>query len=139
MDEIKAGDLVFLTQEYEDYVYKRNPKLTVPTEYRPSNVRFTNRLAKIEEIIDWNSPKGMKILELRKKSGKWINKPVEDCKYMVSVYYHDMKGRKGEQGVAVRGQPMYSRDPDTNAPFFVKVPDWIFREIAKKCETFEIQ
>jgi hypothetical protein len=136
---MKAGDLVFLTQEYENYVYERNPRMTIPTEYRPGNIKLVNRLAKIEEIIDWSSPNGIKIKEKRIKSGKWRDLPLEDCKYMVSVYYHDLKGRNGEQGVAQRGQPMFAKHPVTGAPFFVKVPDWIYGEIKKKCETFDIQ
>lgn len=136
---VEAGDLVFLTQEYENYVYERNPRMTVPTEYRPGNVKLVNRLAKIEEIIDWNSPNGIKIKEKRIKSGKWVNLPLEDCKFIISIYYHDLMGREGESGVAQRGQPMFEKNPTTGAPFFVKVPAWIYREIVKKCETFKIQ
>ena len=136
---IKAGDLVFLTQDYENYIYERNPRMTIPTEHRPAGIKLVNRLAKIEEIIDWDAPKGQKLLELRKKSGKWKDLPIMDCKYIVSVYYHDLKGRNGENGVAERGQPMFSHDPVTGVPFFVQVPDWVLKEILKKCETFDIQ
>ena len=139
MDDFKAGDLVFLTQAYENYLYERNPKLTIPTELRPAGIKFANRMAKIEDIIDWNSPKGKKVRELRVKSGKWKALPMDDCKFLVSTYFYELKGRKGEQGVAERGQPMFSRDPDTGAQFFVKVPDWIYKELIKKCETFEVQ
>ena len=140
MDEqLKAGDLVFLTQEYENYLYERNPKLTIPTEHRPGGLKLVNRLAKIEEIIDWDSPKGRKIRELRAKSGKWKSLPMDDCKYLVSTYFHDLVGRNGEHGVAERGQPMFSKHPDTGVPFFKKVPDWIYKEIVKKCETFDVQ
>jgi hypothetical protein len=138
-DQFKAGDLVLLTQEYENYVYERNPRLTIPTEHRPGGLKLVNRIAKIEEILDWDSPKGRKIRELRVKSGKWVSLPMEDCKFLVSTYFHDLKGRNGEQGVAERGQPMFSKNPDTGAPFFVKVPDWIYKEMVKKCETFDVQ
>jgi hypothetical protein len=136
---IKAGDLIFLTQDYENYVYEHNLRMTIPTERRPAGIRLVNRLAKIEEIIDWDTPKGQKILELRKKSGKWEGLSMMDCKYIISVYYHDLTGRNGEKGVAERGQPIFDKDPVTGAPFFVVVPDWILKEILKKCETFNIQ
>jgi len=136
--EYKAGDLVFLTQDYENYIYERNLRLTIRTAYRPGNIKLVNRIAKIEEIIDWNSPKGQRLKRLRIKSGKWADLPMDECKYIMSVYYHDLTGRNGEAGVAERGQPMFERSPIDGKPFFIKVPDWIYREIQKKCETFEI-
>jgi len=128
--DVKPGDLVFLTQEYESYIYARNPKL---------KLSMVNRIAKLEEVIDWDSPKGKKLKDLREKSGKWKDLPLEDNKYIFSVYYYDLEGRGGKSGVAERGVPMFSKDPKSGAPFFVKIPDWIFKEILRKCETFEIQ
>ena len=128
--DLKPGDLVFLTQDYESYLYSRNPSL---------KLSIVNRIAKLEDIIDWNSDKGKKIKNLREKSGKWKDLPLEDSKYIFSVYYHDLEGRNGEVGVVERCMPMFSKDPKTGAPFFLKIPDWIFKEIMRKCETFEIQ
>ena len=127
--DIKPGDLVFLTQEYESYVYERNPKL---------KLSLVNRLAKLEDIIDWDSPKGVKIKELRLKSGKWKDLPLEDNRYIFSVYYHDVDGRNGKQGVIERGVPLFSKDPKTGMAFFTKVPEWVYKELARKCETFEV-
>ena len=76
--DIKPGDLVFLTQEYESYIYARNPKM---------KLSLVNRIAKLEEILDWDSPKGKKIKELREKSGRWKDLPLEDNKYIFSIYY----------------------------------------------------
>lgn len=127
---VKPGDLFFLTQEYESYVYARNPKL---------KLSLVNRLAKLEEILDFSSPKGKKIKELREKSGKWKDLPIEDNKYIFSIYYHDVDGRNSQKGVIERGVPMFSKDPKTGAPFFIPVPDWLYRELIKKCEVFEVQ
>jgi hypothetical protein len=128
-EDIKPGDLVFLTQDYENYVYTRNPKMSIG---------LVNRLAKLEEIIDWNSPKGQKIKEFRVQSGKWKDLPLEDNKYIFSIYYHDIIGRNDKAGI-IEPEPMFSKDPKTGAPFFVKVPDWIYQEILKKCKTFEVE
>lgn len=122
---MKPGELFFLTEAYEKYVYERNPDL---------RLRMVNRLAKLEEIIDWKSEKGQKIKQARIDSGKWNDLPLEDNKYLFSVYYHDLKGRNGQQGTVERGLPMFSKDPKTGEPFFVPVPDWEFREIMKECE-----
>jgi hypothetical protein len=128
--DFKTGDLVFLTEAYERYVSERNPTI---------KVRLVNRLAKIEDIIDWSSPKGQKIREARLKSGKWDNLVIEDNKYILSVYYHDLTGRKGQPGVIERGVPLFEKDPKTQAPFFVRVPEWIYKIIQEKCAQFDVQ
>jgi hypothetical protein len=128
--EIKPGDLVFLTKDYERYVISRHPDL---------KISLVNRIAKLEQIVDWGSDSGKVIKNARLKSGKWKDLPLEDNKFIFSVYYHDLKGRNDQSGVIERGVPMFSKDPKTGAPFFVKIPDWIFKEIQRKCETFEVQ
>lgn len=127
--DVKPGDLVFLTQAYESYVFARNPKLTIS---------LVNRLAKLEEIIDWNSDKGQKIKKAREETDKWKDLPLEECKYIFSIYYHELDGRKEKKGVVERGMPLFEKDPKTGESFFVKVPDWIYKEISKKCETFKV-
>lgn len=125
-----AGDLVILTQAYEEYMFNKNQDLSVS---------LVNRLAKIEEIIDWNSKKGKIIKAAREKSGKWKGLPIEDNRYILSIYYHDLIGRNKKRGVIQRGVPMFSCSPKNGAPFFEEVPDWMYREIAKKCETFTVE
>ena len=101
---MKPGELFFLTEAYEKYVHDRNPEF---------KLRLVNRLAKLEEIIDWRSEKGQKIKQARIDSGKWEGLPLEDNRYIFSVYYHDVPGRDGEKGTVERGQPMFSKDPKT--------------------------
>jgi len=126
MDQnFKPGDLVFLTKWYEDFVREKNPKL---------EVFLVNRLSKIEEIIDWESDIGKAIKEERIASSKWTDLPIEDNKYILSVYYHELIGRNGEQGVIQRGVPMFQKNPKTGKDFFMKAPSGIFKEIAKECE-----
>ena len=129
-DKIKPGDLLFLTEAFHKYIGKKFPD---------SKVILINRLAKLEEIIDWNSVKGKRIKAARIKSGKWKDLPLEENKYIISVYYHDLVGRKGEKGVAERGVAMFRYSPKTEKPFFTKVPDWIYKEIIKKCEIFRVE
>jgi hypothetical protein len=130
MDEIKPGDLVFLTNAYEDHVYQKTGKI---------KVSLANRLAKLEQIIDWESETGKKIKDARLKSGKWAGLPLEDNKYIFSIYYHELKGRNNQAGVIERGVPFFSKDPVSGRPFFIKIPDWIYKEIQKKCVTFDVQ
>lgn len=129
-EKIKPGDLLFLTDAFHKYMSKK---------FIGSKIILTNRLAKLEEIIDWRSVKGKKIKAARIKSQKWKDLPIEENKYIISIYYHDLIGRKGQKGVVERGVPMFQNDPKTKKPFFVKVPDWIFKEINKKCEAFNIK
>ena len=128
--DIQPGTLVFLTQAYEQYVFERNPKL---------KVALVNRLAKLEEIIDWSTEKGKRIKQARLKSGKWTDLPLEDNRYVFSIYYHDIVGRDGKKGVVERGMPLFSKHPNTGEPFFVPVPGWIYREMVKKCESFDVE
>ena len=128
--EVRPGDLLFLTGFYHDYVLEKNPRL---------NIVLTNRLAKLEEIIDWESEKGKTIKKYRELSGKWKDLPLEKNKYIVSVYHHDLIGRKGQVGVIDRSLPMFRFHPKTGKPFFEKIPDWIYKEIMKKCEVFQIE
>jgi hypothetical protein len=130
LDDFKTGDLVFLTKVYDDYFHEKNPTAIT--------VILTNRIAKIEDIIDWSSEKGKLIKEARLKTNKWNNLPLEDNKYILSIYFHDLVGRKGQKGVVQRGTPMFSGHPQTHEPFFIKAPDWLFKEIAKKCESFNV-
>ena len=127
--DINIGDLVFLTKDYENYWKKKNPQ---------SKIRLVNRIAKLEILIDWDTETGQRIKKARLESGKWNGLPLEDSRYIFSIYYHDVKGRKGQQGTIDR-VPMFSKDPETGKDFFVKVPDWIFREISKECEKFNVE
>ncbi len=129
-ENIKAGDLLFLTESFHKYISKKFPD---------SKIILTNRIAKLEEIIDWESVKGKSIKAARLKSGKWKNLPIEENKYIVSIYYHDLTGRKGQKGVAERAVPMFRYHPKSGKPFFVKIPDWIYKEINKKCEHFRVE
>ena len=128
--DIIAGDLVFLTRAFDEYMHSKNPDLPLC---------FINRLAKLEEIIDWRSKKGKMIKRARVKSGKWKGLPLEDNKYIFSIYYHELEGRNGQKGVIERGVPLFSRHPETKKPFFEKIPEWIFQEIARQCERFDIE
>jgi len=128
-EDFKPGDLLFLTRAFEDFFRKKNPS---------SRISLANRIAKLEEIIDWGSEKGQKIKQARESSGKWEGLSIEDNKYIVSIYYHDLVGRNKERGVVERGVPLFRAHPVSGAPFFEKIPEWIYREIAKKCESFKI-
>lgn len=129
-EKFNPGDLLFLTVSYDRYLRNKHPDL---------KVSMVNRLAKLESIIDWDSPKGQLIYGLRVKSGKWNKLPIKDNKYILSVYYHDVQGKKGQVGTIERGVPMFGCNPKTKAPFFHKVPDWIYGEIMKQCEDFDVE
>ncbi len=129
-EKLKPGDLLFLTPAYERYLRNKHPNL---------KVKMANRLAKLEDIIDWDSEKGQILKALRIKSGKWKKLPLEENKYIISIYYHDLKGKKGEPGTIERGVPMFRYHPKSKDPFFVKIPGWIYDEIMKECESFDIE
>ena len=130
MEKLNPGDLVYLTGAYEKYMYEKHPNL---------KISLVNRLAKLEEIIDWESEKGEKIKKAREMSGKWDDLPLEESKYILSIFYPDFRGRKGELGVIERGVSIFKNHPETGYSLFEKLPDWMYREIKKKCESFDVE
>lgn len=129
-NEFKPGDLLLLTGAFNAYFHKK---------HKNSKIVLTNRLAKLEEIIDWDSEKGRMIKAARIKSGKWKNLPLEENKYIISIFYHDLSGRDGQRGVVERGVAMFQGHPETGTPFFDKIPNWLYKEIMKKCEEFDVE
>ena len=129
-EDIQPGDLVFLTKSYDDYFHRKHPE---------AKIFLVNRIARLEEIIDWESPKGQKIKQARVLSGKWRDLSIEENRYILSIYYHELVGRKGQKGVAERGISMFRFHPQTKEALFEKIPDWIYKEIMKKCEEFKIE
>ena len=131
-ENFKAGEMVVLTAAYERHLMAANPLL---------RYTMSNRLAKIEEIFDWESPKGKKIKAARLKTNaaKWSKLPLEDCRYVLSIYYPELKGRQGQNGVAERGMPSFSKDPETGEAYFIKVPEWMVKEIQAPCMTFDVK
>ena len=150
-NDTKPGDILLLTQSYEEYVRSRIPDLSVI---------LLNRLAKLEDIIDWETDRGQKIKSARIASGKWDDLPLEENKFIVSIYYPELTGRKGQKGV-VESTSLFQFDPITRSPFFVKledsmvqaitargkyvvddtvyyVPDWVAAELVKKPATFNV-
>jgi len=117
--DIKPGDILLLTRFYEEYICSKKPCLII---------RLQNRLAKLEDIIDWSSSKGKKLKEVRIKSGKWDDLPLEDNKYIVSIFYPELTGRKGQSGV-VEMASLFRNDPLTGSEFFIKADENIIQSL----------
>jgi hypothetical protein len=130
MEEIKPGDLVYLTRHFDVYMRRKGPKV---------DVIYSNRIGKLEEILDWESEKGRLIKQGRINSGKWTGLPMDSCKYLVTVYYPELIGRKGEKGVIEPCVPMFRYHPKTEEPFFEKLPDWFFNALVKAPVTFNVE
>ena len=111
--EPKSGDLVFLTMAAHDWLCRKNKDFSVP---------FSGRIARIMEVIDWESEVGKEILEKRELSGKWGEYRTEDFKYVIEVYLPEIQTSTGD-GVA---QPqvfplMHPNKP--KSPLFVPIED----------------
>lgn len=129
MNPLKPGDLVFLTKAFDAYFREKHPE---------SKVVLTNRIGRIEDIIDWDTAKGKMIRKAREDSGKWKDLPIEECRHLVTVYYPDLIGRKGQGMVVERSSPMFEKHPKTGEPFFMKLPDWMYKDLISKCHTFQV-
>lgn len=90
-EEYQVGDVVFLTMAGHDFISRNKKDFNIPT---------SGRIAKILEIMDWNSERGKKVLAERKKVPMWIGKVAEDYKYVLLVYYPDLSTEEAN-GIAL--------------------------------------
>lgn len=86
LDNILDGSIVYLTIYFDKWFRDRDIKSTAP---------MVNRLAKIVKIFDWESDEGKLLLEARKSNGKWKDLNPEDFKYILKIYYPELKNNKG--------------------------------------------
>jgi len=126
---IVPGDLVFFTVVYDIWLHKRNP-----THHHV----MANRLARLEQIIDWDSETGKVIAEARKSHMRsWVGLDPLQCKYIFTVYYPELPGRDGKSGAIACGVPMFAEHPVSKKPFFIPVPEWLSKQLIKPLDQFK--
>ena len=79
---LKVGDVVYITMAGQDFIARNKPDFSV---------NIAGRLARIHDIYDWKTPRGKSLLAERAKSPKWVNLKSEDYKYVLVIYYPDLK------------------------------------------------
>lgn len=121
--EIKKleGRLVILTRHLESWYKELNSQFNIP---------IANRLAKIVKILDWDTAEGKVILAEREKNGKWTNLKSEDFRFILKIYYPELK-MKDKKGIAIEELvPQFY--PGTENLMFFPMPDWMLKDLIKE-------
>ena len=90
-DSFKVGDVVYVTMSGHDFITRNRPEF---------NVNIAGRMARVHDIYDWKSTRGKKILAERAKLPKWKDRISEDYKYVLVIYYPELK-KEDTQGLSI--------------------------------------
>lgn len=118
---ISEGRLVILTRHLEKWYKELNSEFNVP---------ITNRLAKVVKVFDWESPEGKLVLRERKKTGKWENINPEDFRFVLRVYYPELRIKQTKKVMIEEIVPQYY--PGSEAPMFILMPDWMLKDFLRE-------
>ncbi len=126
-NEFKAGQLVFLTRVADVWLADRRTNATA--------LILGGRIAKILEIVDWESEFGKEVLEKR-KSGKssafWaqVENPL-DYKYKVEIYLPEMPRTKETFGLVMEDwlPSHYVVSAGKRLPFFLELDPSIVEKL----------
>lgn len=120
VEDLKSR-LVFLTVHTDIWFREINPQFNIP---------MVNRIAKIIKIFDWETEEGKLLLSERKKLEKWGNLDSEDFKYVLKIYFPELK-YKGKIGFRVEEVlPRYY--PKTKLLMFDLLPAWMLKDLQRE-------
>jgi hypothetical protein len=118
-DKDLLGKLVFLSIHCDKWLRDANPTFNVP---------MANRLARVSKVFDWDTEEGKLLLIARERTGKWGSLEPKDFKFVLTVFYPDLK--KGEK-LGIKVEEVLPRHlPGTTLEIFSPVPDWMILEFA---------
>jgi hypothetical protein len=121
MEEDLRGRLVYLTVHTDIWFREINPQFNIP---------MVNRTAKVIKIFDWETEEGKLLLSERKKLKKWGNLDSEDFRYVLKVYFPELKYR-GKMGLTVEEVlPRYY--PKTKLLMFELLPSIMLKDLQKE-------
>lgn len=120
-DKKLQGRLVYLTAHVDVWLRQVNSKFNIP---------MANRIAKIHKVFDWNTKQGRLLLREREKTGKWKNLNPKDFKYVLKIYYPELKK---EDKVGITVEEVFPRHfPGTEMTMFEPLPDWMLKDLQRE-------
>ena len=120
-DQELGGRLVYLTRCLENWYKDLNPTFNVP---------IANRLAKVVKVFDWDTAEGKLLLAEREKTGKWKTLDPKLFKFVLKVYYPDLKHKKSNKIIVEEVVPRFY--PGTEQEMFSVLPDWMIIDLNKE-------
>jgi hypothetical protein len=120
-DKKLRGRLVYLTTHVDIWLRQVNPKFNVP---------MANRIAKIHKIFDWANKEGKILLREREKIGKWTELDPKDFKYVLKIYYPELK--KGSKAGITLEEIFPRKFPGTELNMFEPLPEWMLKDLQRE-------
>ncbi len=133
-DQELFGRLVFLTPHADLFLRESNPG------FASTNIILANRIARVAKVFDWNSEEGKYLLKEREKTGKWEKLDSKAYKFVLSIFYPDLK--KGKTDGVIVEEVMPQHHLKTKEPLFLLLQDWMQKELClavSKSRTFSVK
>ena len=120
-DSELSGKFVYLTPHLEHWLKEINPKL---------NISLAGRTARVIKVFDWDTEEGRILLKARKDTGKWEKQDPKDFKFVLRVYYPELKKKDDPEKIGVAVEEVVPRYfPGTKQEMFGLIPEWILKEL----------
>jgi hypothetical protein len=120
---LKTGDIVYLTRHYAEWIKMLKGDL---------DISLIHRIARVVKVINWRTKEGKLLLEQREKTGKWKNLNSKDFKYVLKVYYPDLKSKKTDHTGITAYEVLPLNFPETEYPLFEKYPQHLLDDMNKE-------
>lgn len=113
--EYSPGDLVYITPAGHEW-------MTRTQKYKSSKLVLVGRTAVIQDVYDWESPRGKEVLKHREENGKWAGLNSLDFKYILLLLFPEVP-HEGKQGVGIPDvMPELHPRMEGNPPLFEHYP-----------------
>jgi hypothetical protein len=129
--DFKEGDIVFITMAGQDWM---NRNVT------GSGIPVSGRLGVIHEKISWKSKKGRELLKKRIDSKEWDPQEAEDRKFVLRIYFPELKVDEREGMVSIENLPLYHNSvEDKKVPLFLPYYDSMIVDMFSKNRKYELE
>lgn len=115
-DKDLEGELVYLTVHYDRWLRDVDANFNIP---------MANRLARVIKVFDWDTDEGKLLLAAREKTGKWNNLNPKDFKFVLQIYYPELKIK--EKNGFTSEEVVSRKYPGTELYMFNLVPGWMIK------------
>lgn len=127
-DKDYKGRLVYLTVHLDAWLRRVNFKFNIP---------MVNRLAKVIKVFDWDTEEGKLLLAEREKTGKWVDLESKDFKFVLKIYYPELKNGD-KTGMCVE-ELMPRCYPGSDKTLFDLIPAELMKDlIQEEKEAFKV-
>lgn len=121
--KVVNGDIVYLTRHYAEWIKMLNSDI---------DISLVHRIAKVVKVFNWNTLEGKSLLAQREATGKWKALNSKDFKYVLKVYFPEIKSKKDSRAGVLTYEVLPINYPGTEYPLFEIYPKHLIDDINKK-------